>query len=139
MSTQEIQEIREKYYGEATRYMDNAKEYLKNAKKDGDYYRDTKYVRSACGTAYSGLLIALDGFFILRGVQKRGKLRKAISYYQDNLGKIDRKMLDNLDVAYKVLHLSGYYDGINSVKVIKEGFDSAQRIVEKIKPTNGNV
>ena len=139
MSTQEIQEISEKYYGEAVRYMDNAKEALKNAKKDGEFYRDTKYVRMACGTAYSGVLIALDGFFILRGVHKRGKLRKAISYYQDNLGKIDRKMLDNLNTAYNVLHLYGYYNGIDNAKIIKEGFDSAQRIVDKIKPTNGNI
>ena len=52
MSIQEQQELKTRYYGEATRYMDNAKEYLKNAKKDGDIYRDAKYVRTACGTAY---------------------------------------------------------------------------------------
>jgi len=41
-----------------------------------------------------------------------------------------------LDLAYKVLHLSGYYDGVNGVNVIKEGFNAAYYIIEKIKPEN---
>lgn len=135
MSVQEQQETKERYYGEAIRYMNNAKEYLKSAKKEGSIYRDTKYVRTACGTAYSGVLIALDGYFIVKGIHKpKSKERKSIEYYQKNLGQVDRKMLDNLNVAYKVLHLSGYYDGIESVNVIKEGFNFADTIVEKIKP-----
>ena len=40
MSVFEQQELREKYYGEAIRYMSNAKEYLKNAKKEGSVYRN---------------------------------------------------------------------------------------------------
>jgi len=35
---------------------------------------------------------------------------------------------------YKILHLSGYYDGIESVNVIKEGFNHANAIIEKIRP-----
>ena len=136
MSIQEQQELKEKYYNEAMRYMDNAKEYLKNAKKDGNVYRDPKYVRTACGTAYSGVLIALDCFFMLKGLHTSNskKVRKSIEYYQQNLDKQDRKMLDNLNVAYKILHLSGYYDGIESVSVVKEGFNLANAIIEKIKP-----
>jgi len=41
MSIQEQQELKEKYYSEAIRYMNNAKECLKNAKKEGRYYNDT--------------------------------------------------------------------------------------------------
>jgi uncharacterized protein (UPF0332 family) len=70
MSIQEQTEIKTKYYNEAIRYMDNAKEYLKNAKKEGNYYHDAKYVKTACGTAYNGLLMALDCFLILKGIQK---------------------------------------------------------------------
>ena len=136
MSIQEQQELREKYYSEAMRYIDNANEYLKNAQKDGYIYRDPKYVRTACGTAYSGVLIALDGFCILKGIHTSNskKVRKSIEYYQKNIGKLDRKMLDNLNLAYKILHLSGYYDGIEDAIVIKRGFDLANAIVEKIKP-----
>ena len=135
MSIQEQQEVKEKYYGEAIRYMDNAREYLKNAKKEDKIYRDVKYVRTACGTAYNGVLIALDGFLILKGVKKPTKKdRKSIEFYQSNLGKLDRTMLDHLNVAYKILHLYGYYDGVEDAIVVKRGFDLADKIIEKIKP-----
>ena len=52
MSTTEQQTVREQYYGEAIRYMDNAKEYLQKAGRDDNYYQDTKYVSTVCGTAY---------------------------------------------------------------------------------------
>jgi hypothetical protein len=135
MSIQEQYEVKKKYYDEAIRYMDNAKEFLKKAKKENDIYRDSKYVKVACGTAYSGVLIALDGYFTVKGADKpKGKLRKSIEFYQDFLGKHDRKLLDRLNVAYKILHLSGYYDGIESVNVVKEGFNRAYEIIERIKP-----
>jgi uncharacterized protein (UPF0332 family) len=138
MSIQEQETVKETYYGEATRYMDNAKEDLKMAKKEDNYYHDTKYVRRACGTAYSGLLIALDGFLALKGAHtsKSKKVRKSIEYYQSNITKIDKKMLDYLNNAYNILHLWEYYDGITSVSVVKEGFDEAFKIIDKIKPKN---
>ena len=140
MSIEEQYELKEKYYSEAVRYMDNASDSLKNAKKEGKFYHDKKYVKVACGTAYSGMLVALDCFLILKGVHKpKGKARKSIEYYQENIAKIDRKLLNYVNSAYDILHLSGYYDGINNVIVIKEGFDLANKIIEKIKPKlNGN-
>jgi len=135
MSIEEQHKLRQKYYGEAMRYMDNARGYLKNAKKEDNYYRDSKYVKTACGTAYNGVLIALDGFLLLKGIEKpKGRARKSIEYYQENLGKLDRKMMDTLNTVYYVLHLSGYYDGIGDAVVIKRGFDEAYNIIEKIKP-----
>jgi len=137
MSVQEQEDLKHKYYGEAMRYMDNAKDCLQKAQKDGKVYHDTKYVRMACGTAYSGMLIALDGFLILKGVHTpKARIRKSIEYYQDNITKIDRKMSNYLNIAYKILHLSGYYDGIESVTVVKEGFDMADTIIKKIKPAD---
>jgi len=136
MSVNEQQEIKKEYYNEAIRYMDNAKEYLKNAKKEGDFYHDKKYVKTACGTAYNGLLVALDCYLILKGIDKpKGKTRKSIEYYQSNITKIDKKMLDYLNSAYEILHLWGYYDGITKASVVKDGFDLANILIEKIKPT----
>ena len=138
MSIQEQQHLKEKYYSEAIRYMENAKENLMKARKEGKFYHDAKYVKSACGIAYCGLLVALDGFLILRGISKpAGKARKSIEYYQSNIAGIDRKMLDYLNSAYNILHLSGYYDGITNVNVIQEGFGNAFTLIDKIKPTNG--
>ena len=135
MSTEEQKEAKEKYYGEAMRYMDNAGDCLKKAKKEGKFYNDPKYVKMACGTAYSGILVALDGFLLLKGIAKpKGKQRKSIDYYQSNIAKIDKKMLDYFNSAYEILHLWGYYDGIGNVNVVKEGFDLANSLINKIKP-----
>ena len=43
MSIEEQQALKEKSYTEAMRYMENAKETLKKAVKEDDYYRDKKY------------------------------------------------------------------------------------------------
>jgi hypothetical protein len=125
-------------YQEALRYIDNAENTLKLAGKEGKYYSDDKYVRTACGTAYSGTLIALDALFDYKQVPKR-RGRKAIEYYQDNLSKIDKKLLKVLNTTYRILHLEGYYEGETKIGVIKEGFECASSIIESIKPfsTNG--
>ena len=138
MSVQEQEQTKEKYYGEAMRYMANAKECLTKAQKEDGYYQDQKYVRMACGTAYSGMLVALDCFLILKGVHKpKAKERKSIGHYQKNIAVIDKKMLNTINSAYQILHLSGYYDGIVNADVIKAGFSEADKIITKIKPTNG--
>ena len=135
MSIQEQEDTKVRCYTEAMRYMDNAREYLKNAKKQDCYYHDTKYVKTACGTAYSGVLVALNGFLTLKGVERpKKKLRKSIEYYQEHLSKLDKKLLSTLNSAYQILHLYGYYDGTNNVSVVKAGFDEAYKIIERIKP-----
>ena len=139
MSVQDQEIVKETYYNEAIRYMENAKECLKKAKKESSYYRDPKYVKRACGTAYSGVLVALDGFLRLKGMDKpTKKQRKSIEYYQSNITKIDKKMLDYLNGVYEILHLWGYYDGIKDAVVVKRGFDTAYKIIEKIKPLTIN-
>ena len=136
MSIHEQEEVKKKYYNEAMRYMDNAKECLQKAQKEGKYYNDQKYVKMACGTAYSGMLVALDGFLTLKDVElPKGKERKSIEFYHNNLAKLDRKMLNTLNSAYEVLHLWGYYDGITKVKVVKDGFEEAYTLINKLKPT----
>jgi uncharacterized protein (UPF0332 family) len=133
MSDTEQQAIREKYYAEALRCMDNAKETLKKANKESNYYSDKKYVRTACGTAYNGVLLALDAYLLTKGV-RRPRGRKSIEYYQNNIGQADKKMLNHLNSVYEVLHLAGYYDGVQDARILKIGFDTAYDIIEKIKP-----
>ncbi len=133
MSREEQQELKKKNYLEAIRYMDNAKETLKKAGKEGRYYNDKKYVRTACGIAYNGVLIALDAYLQLKGIEKN-KGRESIEYYCQNIGKVDKKLLNHLSNAYEILHLSGYYDGGTNATVVQEGFKEAYEIIEKIKP-----
>jgi hypothetical protein len=134
MSNEDQQEIKQQYYAEAIRYMDNAKEILKKAGKEDSYYSDKKYVRIACGTAYHGVLIALDAYLLMKGLKKTGKRRKSIEYYQENIGQQDKKILKQLNSAYEILHIFGYYDGTLDAVVIKRGFDEAYGIIDKIKP-----
>ena len=47
--------------------MENAKSTLQKARKEGKRYSDKKYVRMACGAAYSAILIALDAYLLLKG------------------------------------------------------------------------
>ncbi|MBM2816609.1 MAG: hypothetical protein HW421_3371 [Ignavibacteria bacterium] len=124
-------------YQEAMRYIENAEEILKSAGKEGKFFIDEKYVHTACGTAYIGMLKALDFLFDIKQVQKkRGK--KSIEYYQSNLSNLDKKLLNHLNSAYNVLHLEGYYHGEKSVKVIEDGFDSAVSIINSLKPYSNN-
>jgi hypothetical protein len=105
-------EIKTAYYNEAMRYMQNATDTLKKAGKYDLMYNDSKYVKTACGIAYNGVLMALDGYFKLKEINlPKGK--KSIEYYRDNLAKIDRKLMNYLNNAYEILHISGYYEGLH--------------------------
>ena len=124
-------------YLEAMRYIDNARETLKLAGKDGKFYEDDKYVRTASGTAYLGLVKALDFYLNVKGVpKKRG--RKSIEYYQFQVAKLDKKILNHLNTGYRILHIDGYYEGEKKISVIEDGFDSAITIIEAIKPYINN-
>jgi hypothetical protein len=108
-------------YAEAARYLENAKEALQKAGKEDRFYCDRKYVHTACGIAHLGVLIACDGFLAMRGVQLPKK--RTIDFYREHVAKLDGKLLDDLNSAYNILHLFGYYEGELSVAVVKAGFD----------------
>ena len=117
----------------ATRFMDNAKKELALAKKHGYFYEDTKHVSGACGVAYKGVLVAIDAIFILRGIEREKGKRPTIKFYKSNLAKIDKKMSNSLNTVYKILHIEGYYEEFDNVKVISVGFEEAENILKKLK------
>ena len=82
----------------------------------------------AGNTAYSSVLEALDGYF---GLKKKG--RKSVEWYQEELGKMDRKMLTTFNSAYNMLHLFMGYDGELSVKVSKAGLEEAEKIIQWVE------
>jgi len=125
-------------YAEVVRYMDNAEETLKRAeKRDDGWYKDEKYVRTACGIAYLGVLVAVDAWLTLKGVRIPKKRNHTnIDFYLSNIAKLDKKMLDYVNDAYNVLHLDGYYRKVKNIKIIESGFEVAYEIIEKIKPEN---
>ena len=139
MTLQDQQHIKHKNYAEAMRYIANAKDVLQKAGFENGRYKDSKYVRMACGTAYSGVLIAIETWLKLKDVDfsevaANKNKRKNIDFYKKNVAERDGKLKGYLDDAYQILHLDGYYDGLQNIKVIKEGFVAAKNIVAQIKP-----
>lgn len=110
---------------EAKRYIDNAKDILREkAKKEDGFYQDSKYVKMAGHTAYSGILVALDFYY-----GKKTKGRKSVDWYKDNLRKEDKKTLNYFVSAYDLLHLSLGYDGNPSAKTASTGLEYAEHII----------
>jgi len=118
-----------KHIEEAHRYIDNAKQILKEkAHKEDKYYKDAKYVRMAGNTAYSGVLLALDEVL---GGKKRG--RKSVEWYKEELSKLDKKILNSFNIAYEALHLVMGYDGVLSAKIAAVGIEEAETIIHWVE------
>jgi len=114
---------------EAKRYLDNAKEILREkAKKEDGFYQDKKYVKLAGHAAYTGVLVAFDG---LLGV--KGKGRKSIEWYLQEIGKMDKKALTSLHAAYETLHLSMGYDGNQSADISAVGLKLAESLINWVE------
>lgn len=114
---------------EAKRYVDNAREILRDkARKEDGYYQDTKYVKMAGHTAYAGVLLALDEF-----LGKKGKGRKDVSWYKEHLAKLDKKLLTSFVGAYDILHLSMSYDGNPVASVATAGLQEADTIINWVE------
>jgi Domain of unknown function (DUF5618) len=117
------------------RYLANAKETLAKAGIEGDRYLDMKYVKSACGIAYLGVLTAIDEYLLKHGVDK-DKLPEKVEEYQKALTKHsvhNGKMLGQFNALYHELHIAGYYKGhLQHVEVIKAIMKSARDFVHKL-------
>ena len=114
---------------EAKRYLDNAKEILREkARKEDGYYQDAKYVKMAGHTAYTGVLFVLD-----RYPGKKTKGRQDVDWYKRHLSKQDKKMLDSFGTVYEVLHLVMAYDGFGNADVAKIGMQEAEKIINWVE------
>jgi len=133
MSTKEKQTR----YREAVRYLDDAKEILRTkAEKKDRYYQDEKYVKMACGTAYSGVLKAVDTYLEIKGkpIEKKKGSRISVDSYRKLLTKLDKGVLNDFNTACELLHLAGYYEGLLHADAINSGLDAFSAILNKIRP-----
>ncbi|MDR6803079.1 hypothetical protein J2Y45_000349 [Dyadobacter sp. BE34] len=120
------------HYQEITRYLDNAREILSTkAKKEGQEYKDIKYVQMASGTAYNAALMIADEYLRKKEGTKFSK-PQSIDEYRIRLRKHNRTMLSYLNEAYDTLHLAGYYHGTPSVRTIKDGLDATQKMLAMV-------
>lgn len=122
---------------EALRYWQNARAILKQSKIEENIYSDVKYVKSACGIAYLGVLKAIDESLTKRGVPSRDLPKTAASYrkaLQKHLAVHNGKLLRAFDALYHELHIAGYYRGdLQSVETVKSALRLARTFIESVR------
>jgi hypothetical protein len=122
---------------EAKRYIDNAKEILNKSPIEDNRYADKKYVKSACGIAYLGVLEAINEYLLHRGLTKK-ELPKKVEEYEKVLKKYasqhNGKLLREFDVLYEELHIAGYYRGnLYHTDAVKAVLKAAANFIDKLK------
>ncbi len=119
---------------EARRYIDNAREILRDkARKEDGYYQDAKYVKMAGNTAYSGILVALDYLLSPKKKGRKDPERRPVTWYKEQLATLDKKVLGAFVSAYDTLHLSLGYDGNPSAEVAQAGLKDAETIISWVE------
>ncbi len=118
-------------------YLRNAREILRNARREGEVYVDVKYIQEVCGVAYLGVLRAIDEYLLEKGVGL-SKLPKSVKFYRDALRRYlslkDRKLLRSFERIYDELHIAGYYRGfLRGVGTVNEVIKADEDLVKKLK------
>lgn len=121
---------------EPLRYFNNAKETLNKSPIEDNQYTDDKYVKSACGIAYLGVLKAIEDYLLKKGLSKK-ELPKKVEEFRKALKKYgavhNGKILRQFDNIYDELHIAGYYRGmLHSTGAVKEIFKTAKVFIKKI-------
>lgn len=124
---------------EAIRYLNNAKEILKNIPVEDATYTDVKPVREALGTAYLAILEAINEYLVLKKGFTKKELPKSVDEYRVMLKKYmahaghNGKLLREFESLYDALHIAGYYRGlIYDTNAVKYYLKAARTFIEKI-------
>jgi len=93
-----------------------------------------KYVKSACGIVYLGVLKATDEYLLKRGLLKK-ELPRSVDAYRSALQRhliiYNGKLLKEFEVK---LHIAGYYRGdLRSAGTVKEAFKTAKDFIGKLR------
>ncbi len=121
---------------EAVRYLNNAKDILKDIPVENGTYTDIKKVREAFGTAYLAVLESINEILLKKGITKRD-LPKSVDAYRAALQKYiavhDGKLMREFEMLYDTLHIAGYYRAlIYNVNVVKEALKAAESFIKKL-------
>lgn len=121
---------------DALSYIENAKEILSKSRIEDGRYTNVKYVKSACGVAYLGVLKAIDQYLLQRGIPRKS-LPKKVEEYEKALRKYasprDGKLLRSFSDIYDELHIAGYYRRVlHSVDVVKAALRTAEQFIKKL-------
>lgn len=121
---------------EAARYIKNARELLKKSPIEEGRYADNKYVKSACGVAYLGVLKAIDLFLLRKGLLRK-ELPKKVEEYEKAIKKHaspdDGKLLKAFSDLYDELHIAGYYRGnLHRVEVVQAALRGSEEFITRL-------
>ncbi|MEI7589807.1 MAG: DUF5618 family protein [Deltaproteobacteria bacterium] len=123
---------------EPLRYIANAKETLKKSAIEDNRYLDKKYVKTACGIAYLGVLEAINEALLAKGYVKK-ELPKKVEEYEKAIKKNfvsqgNGKLLRHFGDLYEELHIAGYYRGdLHNTTAIKAIFKDAESFIGKLR------
>jgi hypothetical protein len=95
-----------------------------------------KYVKSALGIAYLGILEAINAYLIAKGLTEKDLPRK-FEEYQKALKKFggvhNGKLFRQFNVIYHELHIAGYYHGeLRSTNIVKEALKNADDFIARL-------
>ena len=124
-------------FQEARRYVENAKETLKERGKlnvEMGRYEDPKYVKAAGHYLWLSVLMALDAVFHVEEekVAKKGLgARVTVGDYMSAVSKRDGKLRDWVVDSYRIAHLSMGYDGVQDKAVCAVGIRVANAVIDR--------
>ena len=116
---------------EARRYVENAKDLLKNNGQldyETQLYQDRKYVRMAGNTLWNGVLLIIDTVFHVKRV---GRMHPNVIDYRDEVAKRDKKLLALFNTAYETIHVYMGYDGNLDRATCLSGIRLANDIIDR--------
>lgn len=122
---------------EPKRYIANARETLRKSPIEDNVYIDVKYVKSAFGIAYLGILDAVNKYLIHKGLTEK-ELPRKFEEYQKTLKKFggvhNGKLLRQFNVIYHELHIAGYYHGeLRSTNIVKDTLKNADDFISRFR------
>jgi len=122
---------------EPNRYLENAKEILGKSPIEDNRYTDEKYVKSAFGVAYLGVLKAIEEALLKRGLSKKELPKKVEEYrkaLQKHISVHNGKLIKEFDDLYDELHIAGYYRGLlHKAETVKSVMKGAKEFIQKLK------
>jgi len=122
---------------ENLKYVESAKELLKKCPKEEKWYSDEKYVKSAFGILYLGILKSIDDFLIQKGVSKKNlpkSIDEYIKYFKKYLLPYNGKLMEEFLILYDQIHIAGYYRGlIHDIKIVNQLIERAKEFIIKIE------
>ena len=116
---------------EAHRYVENAKDILKNHGQldyETQLYQDRKYVRMAGNTLWNAVLLILDSVFHVKTLDRP---HPDIIDYKNAVSNRDSKLLKLVITGYETMHISMGYDGIQAKETSACGIRLANEIIER--------